>query len=490
MHMKKIDCFIIAEDQEALKATLASFDASSVVNEIYLMTKDNEEVESRKSFIINSLYSSDTIQKIASKSEAEYTLIYCKQSVLSLGQFALERMVQVADSCGAGLLYSDYYQLIEGTLKANPVIDYQEGSLRDDFNFGSLLLYRTSALKEAINSCNSNYHYAGLYDLRLVVSRQWELFHLNEYLYTEIEEDTRKSGEKQFDYVDPKNREVQKEMEAACTAHLRAIGGYLAPVFESVDFDKYEGDFQYEASIIIPVRNRVRTIEDAIKSALRQVGTSSFNVIVVDNYSDDGTSEIISAYAKKDNRVIHLIPKRKDLGIGGCWNVGVENMYCGKFAVQLDSDDVYQDAFTLRKIVNAFYDQNCAMVIGSYTMTNRNMEPIPPGLIDHKEWTPDNGRNNALRINGLGAPRAFFTPILRELKVPNTSYGEDYALGLTFSRNYQIGRIYDSLYLCRRWEGNSDASLSVEKMNAHNLYKDRLRTIELKARIAMNQKNR
>jgi len=378
------------------------------------------------------------------------------------------------------LVYSDYFEIKDGVRSNYPVIDYQEGSLRDDFNFGSVLFYNAANLKKAIAETTENYQFAGLYNLRLKVSQQAELVHMNEYLYAEVETDTRKSGEKQFDYVDPKNRSVQIEMEAACTDHLKAIGGYLAPQFKEIAFN--ESNFPVEASVIIPIRNRVKTVEDAIKSVLMQKTTFDFNLIIVDNFSTDGTSELIQKYAKADSRVIHITPNRNDLGIGGCWNEGVHSEQCGKFAVQLDSDDVYQAENTLQIIVDAFYEQNCAMVIGSYTMTNFAMETIAPGLIDHKEWTPDNGRNNALRINGLGAPRAFYTPVLREIKVPNTSYGEDYALGLRISREYQIGRVYDSVYLCRRWDENSDASLDVVKMNGHNLYKDKIRTVELKAR--------
>ena len=305
--------------------------------------------------------------------------------------------------------------------------------------------------------------------------------HINEYLYSEVEQDTRRSGEKIFDYVDPKNRAGQIEMEQACTEHLKEIGGYLAPDFEKIEFDK--GRFEYEASVIIPVRNRIRTIRDAIKSVLMQKTDFKFNLIIIDNHSTDGTTEAIDEFST-DERLIHIVPTRNDLGIGGCWNVGAHHPKCGKFAVQLDSDDVYSDENTLQTIVNAFYEQNCAMVVGTYMMTDFEMQMIPPGIIDHREWTPDNGRNNALRINGLGAPRAFYTPVLREINVPNTSYGEDYALGLMFSRRYQIGRVYNVVYHCRRWDDNSDASLDIVKMNAHNLYKDRIRTWELQARVA------
>ena len=338
--------------------------------------------------------------------------------------------------------------------------------------------------KKAAAGIDKDYKAAGLYDLRLRLSRIAPIVHINEYLYSDVTVDNRKSGEKIFDYVDPKNRGVQIEMEDACTAHLKEIGGYLAPKFTPIEFNK--GNFEYEASVIIPVRNRVRTIRDAIKSVLSQKTDFPYNLIIIDNHSTDGTSEAIEEFTS-DPRVIHIIPERDDLGIGGCWNAGVNHEKCGKFAVQLDSDDVYKDETTLAKMVKAFYDQNCAMVVGTYMLTDIDMNMIPPGVIDHKEWTPENGRNNALRINGLGAPRAFYTPLLREIHVPNTSYGEDYALGLAFSRHHQIGRVYDVVYLCRRWEDNSDAALDINKMNANNLYKDRIRTWELQARCAMNK---
>ena len=399
--------------------------------------------------------------------------------------FALERMIRIMDDTEAGMIYADHYQIKEGKQINAPVIDYQKGSLRDDFDFGSVLLFNTEKLKEAAQRMKADYRFAGLYDLRLKLSQKCELVHMNEFLYSEVELDTRKSGEKMFDYVDPKNRDRQIEMEKACTEHLKEIGGYLEPKFEKIAFEK--DDFPYEASVIIPVRNRIRTIRDAIKSVLSQKADFKFNLIIIDNHSTDGTTEAIDEF-KADERVIHLIPERNDLGIGGCWNLGVHHPLCGKFAVQLDSDDVYKDENTLTTMVRAFYEQNCAMVVGTYMMTDFNMNMIAPGIIDHKEWTPENGRNNALRINGLGAPRAFYTPVLREVKVPNTSYGEDYALGLNFSRKYQIGRVYDVVYLCRRWDDNSDASLDINKMNAHNLYKDRIRTWELQARIAQNKK--
>ncbi len=487
--MKKIDAFVLFTEPEQAIKTVKELRQSEPINKIWLLTPEGitEKIEGCKIIPIDSLQSSATVKKIAQHATADYTLIYQKSTLLQPGYFALERMIRIAEESSAGMVYSDYWAITNGAKKNHPVIDYQEGSLRDDFNFGSLLLYQTEALKVAADRMSENsYLFAGLYDLRLKVSQQHPLVHINEYLYTEIEEDSRASGEKIFDYVDPKNRERQIEMEQVCTDYLKDVGAWLKPTFEPIAFDKE--DFPCEASVIIPVRNRIKTIRDAITSVLKQETKFPFTLIVVDNHSSDGTTEAIRTF-QKDKRLIHLIPDRDDLGIGGCWNMAVHHPQCGKFAVQLDSDDIYSGNNTLQKIVDAFYAQNCAMVVGSYQMTNFEMEMIPPGIIDHREWTPENGRNNALRINGLGAPRAFYTPVLREIKLPNTSYGEDYALGLNISRHYQIGRIYDILYLCRRWEDNSDASLDIVKRNAHNLYKDRIRTWELQARKKFNGTN-
>ncbi|OQB31340.1 MAG: UDP-Glc:alpha-D-GlcNAc-diphosphoundecaprenol beta-1,3-glucosyltransferase WfgD [Bacteroidetes bacterium ADurb.Bin174] len=479
-----INCFIPYQNYNQTKSTIHALKQSPLIHKIYLFAKQDTQdvIDSCEVIHADTLHATATVKAIVEHADAPYSLIYTKISELSLGYFGLERMLQIAENTGAGMVYSDHYQVKNGKKINNPVVTYQKGSLRDDFNFGSVLLYKTTALKKAVKDMDANYQYAGLYDLRLKVSRLAELVHINEYLYTEIEHDDRKSGEKIFDYVDPKNRAMQIEMEQACTDHLKQIGAYLKPEFKKVDFNQEK--FEYEASVIIPVRNRIRTIADAIQSVLMQKTDFKFNLIVIDNYSTDGTTEAIDAF-KSDKRLIHIIPDNKDLGIGGCWNVGVHHPKCGKFAVQLDSDDMYAGDQTLQKIVDAFYEQQCAMVVGSYMLTDFDKNPIPPGIIDHKEWTPENGRNNALRINGLGAPRAFFTPLLRKIKVPNTSYGEDYALGLAFSREYQIGRIYEVVYLCRRWEDNTDASLDIVKMNAHNTYKDRIRTWELQARIGM-----
>lgn len=484
----RINCFIPFLDEAQVKETIQNLQQSELNLNIYLVStqkKSDNKALGYPIIYVPTLTSTSAIQSIAEQANSDYTLLYTKYTTLELGYFALERMLKIADDSCAGMVYADHYQILGDQRKNAPVIDYQKGSLRDDFNFGSVLLFNTEALKDSVNRMKASYNAAGLYDLRLKLSQKYKLEHINEYLYSEIEKDTRKSGEKIFDYVDPKNRGVQIEMEKACTEHLKEIGGYLAPQFEKIEFEA--DHFEYEASVIIPVRNRIKTVKDAIESVLKQKTTFKFNLIIIDNHSTDGTTEAIDSF-KADDRLIHLIPNRKDLGIGGCWNAGVHHDKCGKFAVQLDSDDVYKDENTLQTMINAFYEQNCAMVVGTYMMTDFNMNMIAPGVIDHKEWTPENGRNNALRINGLGAPRAFYTPVLREIKVPNTSYGEDYALGLNFSRQYQIGRVYDIVYLCRRWEDNSDASLDIVKMNAHNTYKDRIRTWELEARINLNKK--
>ena len=489
--MKAITCFLPYVDAAQARPTIDALKAEPSVGRICLLAGAGADLSGvpdgcEVTEAPDGINASSTMRAIAAAADSDYILLYTKHNKLVPGYHALERMLRVAADSGAGMLYADSYAVApDGKRTAAPVIDYQEGSLRDDFNFGSLLLFRTDAFRSAAAGIDTDYKAAGLYDLRLRLSRIAPIVHVNEYLYTDVQLDTRLSGEKIFDYVDPKNRGVQIEMEQACTAHLKAVGGYLEPKFGKIEFGSEE--FPVEATVVIPVRNRVRTIRDAIRSVLSQQTDFAFNLIIVDNHSTDGTTEAIDEFT--DQRVIHLVPERDDLGIGGCWNMAVDHAQCGKFAVQLDSDDVYSGPDTLARIVSAFYEQNCGMVVGTYCLTDIDMNTIPPGVIDHKEWTPDNGRNNALRINGLGAPRAFYTPMLREIKVPNTSYGEDYALGLAFSRHNQIGRIYDVLYFCRRWEDNSDAALDINKMNANNLYKDRIRTWELQARIREN-KNR
>lgn len=445
-----------------------------------------DKIYTIKSEEMNSTSAMNYISKL---SDSDYILIYTKPYNIKLGYKSLERMTDYLKDENTGMVYADHYKLTENGIISHPVTDYQEGSVRDDFDFGSLLMFKASFFSKAVNTLKlqTEYKHSALYAVRLAISRMAEITHIREFLYTEIETDLRKSGEKQFDYVDPRNRSVQVEREKVFTFHLKTIGAYLPQRVRLIDTDC--NDFDYEASVIIPVKNRVRTIEDAIQSVLKQNTTFKFNIIIIDNHSTDGTTECIKKY--KDNpAVVHIIPERTDLGIGGCWNLGIDNPECGKFAIQLDSDDLYSDENTLQTIVNKFYTERCAMVIGSYRMTDFSLDTLPPGIIDHKEWTDDNGHNNALRINGLGAPRAFFTPLLREIRVPNTSYGEDYALGLAFSREYKIGRIYDVLYLCRRWEGNSDAALSIEKVNKNNEYKDSLRTLEIRIRKSLVKKEK
>lgn len=479
---KKFTVFLPYHKNDFTLETIDTFLATGQVSQVYLMSNEPSGVNKpgTSDLPVSTPLGSQTFKQIAETSQTEYTLILTKDTLIDLGQFALSRFAQIADDTAAGMVYSDFIE-IKGENRSNhPVNDYQFGSVRDDFDFGPLLLFRTSALKEATSSFESEYKHAGLYDLRLRISQKHELVRVSEFLYSTVETDLRKSGEKMFDYVDPKNREVQIEMEKAFTEHLKAIGAYLKPEFQ--DVEETGDSFPVEVAVVIPVRNRIRTIRDAVQSVLTQKADFDFNLIVVDNFSTDGTLEALNEIAATDSRLKVLIPERKDLGIGGCWNVAVHSDHCGKYAIQLDSDDVYKDETTLQRIVDVFREEKCAMVVGSYEMTDVNLQPIPPGLIDHREWTPDNGRNNALRINGLGAPRAFYTPVLRALNVPNVSYGEDYALGLAISRNYQIGRVYEAIYCVRRWDDNTDASLDISKMNAHNAYKDKIRTFELRAR--------
>lgn len=487
---EKIDLFLPCEYIDDAQNALSVLHEYKTVQHIhFLVSADfaaHHQVPEGCTFVITDrLESSNTIVSIVENTDADYVMICTRHTTIGWGNNTLERFLRVADDTDAVMVYADHYKMVEGKIEKHPVIDYQSGSLRDDFDFGSLWCIKAQALADYIaHPDREEYQFAALYDLRLYLSRVGEIFHLNEFLYSEAELDTRKSGEKQFDYVNPRNREVQIEMEKACTQHLGKVGALIDTTFyRQPDFG--EQDFEYEASVIIPVFNREKTVADAVKSALGQKASFKFNVIVVNNHSTDRTGEILDEL-KVDN-LIQIVPERTDLGIGGCWNEAINSSFCGKFAVQLDSDDLYSSPKTLQKIVDAFYKQKAAMIIGSYRMCDFDLNTLPPGLIDHKEWTDENGCNNALRINGLGAPRAFFTPLVRQIQFPNTSYGEDYALGLAFSRRYRIGRIYDELYLCRRWGGNSDAALSVEKVNANNLYKDRLRTMELKARQHMLQ---
>ena len=471
--MSSIECFVPSMSAEDMSVTVESFSRSDAFTGVTILTGV-------------SLRSTETLRSIAEAVSEKYMLIYTKDMPLEMGMFALDRILCIAEDTGADMLYSDHYKMVDGQRKKHPLIACQKGALRDDFDFGSVLVFKSSSFRRAVRAMEADYEFGALYDLRL---RMKNIVHVNEYLYTEIETDNRKSGEKQFDYVDPRNRAVQIEMEKVCTEHLKRIGAWLEPKFREPDINEFAGTpFEVTATVVIPVFNRVRTVQDAVESALSQKCDFPYNVIVVDNHSTDGTTELLNEIAATDERLVHIIPAKHDLGIGGCWNLAVHHELCGEYAVQLDSDDVYSGPDTLQKIVDAFREQKCAMVVGTYQMTDFDMNPIPPGIIDHREWTEDNGRNNALRINGLGAPRAFWTPLLRTINLPNTSYGEDYALGLRISREYRIGRIYDVLYCCRRWEGNSDAALDIDRVNANNQYKDRIRTWELEARLRMNRR--
>ena len=485
--MGTINCFIPFADKAQAHATVDELKKNELVNKIFLLAKAEvtDSMDGCELIRVNNLNSSSTIKAIAEHAGDGQVLLYTKYDTLKFAPFAVERFVTILSDSQSGMVYADHYNVTEKGADKAPVIDYQMGSLRDDFDFGSVLLFCSACFKKAAAAMKADYEWAGLYDLRLKLSQFAPITHINEFLYSDVELDTRKSGEKIFDYVDPKNRGRQIEMEQAVTEHLKEIGGYLEPNFKHIEFDR--GEFEVEATVMIPVRNRIRTIRDAIKSVLSQKTDFKFNLMVVDNFSTDGTREAIDEF-KDDPRLIHIIADYYDMGIGGYWNLAAHHEKAGKFIVQLDSDDMYKDENTLTTMVNAFYEQNVAMVVGTYMMTDINLNMIAPGIIDHKEWTPENGRNNALRINGLGAPRAFYTPVLRDVKIPNVSYGEDYALGLNISRIYQIGRVYTPVYLCRRWDDNSDASLDVEKMNRNNLYKDRVRTWELQARSALNKK--
>ena len=482
-----VTVFLPFSGSDFTKKTINDFINSKLVKKIFLLSQTDvaDKFDNAEVLRVESLFSSSTIKLMESKSVTRYILFLTQDSLIRLGQFSLERLTAVAELTDSGILYSDYYDIKNNMTSPHPVIDYQFGSVRDDFSFGPILFFDSNAFANASKGIDESLKYAGLYALRLAISRRHLVTRIPEFLYSSIETDERRSGEKLFDYVNPKNRDVQVEMEKAATEHLKKVNVYLQPKFEEID--PGGGEFATEASVIIPVKNRAKTIGDAVQSVLKQKTNFSFNLIVVDNHSTDGTSSILHEFGAKDKRVIHIVPERTDLGIGGCWNEGVHHQSCGRFSVQLDSDDIYKDESTLQKIVGVFRKEKCAVVIGSYQLTDFDLNEIPPGLIDHREWTPDNGRNNALRINGLGAPRAYYTPLLREVKIPNVSYGEDYAVVLAMSRDYQIGRIYESVYVCRRWEGNSDAALSIEKQNAHNTYKDRIRTFEMLARQRKNK---
>lgn len=488
----KTDCFVFYASEDATLSLLRQLKEEPEIGTIHVLMPQGVpcpfagcEVYSYEGF-----GSMATMRMISSLMESRFALMCTSGEHVTLGFHAVKRMLTIAKSVNASVVYSDRFFKRNGVTIPSPTMDCYYGSVRDDFNFGNVCVLSSDALKSFLEeSGDRDYKASSWYALHLFCltrKRDYALYHVHEYLYTEVQSDLRSSGEKQFDYVNSRNRETQIEREQIFTEYLKKIGAYIDPdsiadvAVESNRFDK-------EASVIIPVRNRVRTIEDAVRSALSQKTNFEFNVIVVDNHSTDGTSDVLERLSSEDSRVIHIRPTRDDLGIGGCWSLAFEDSRCGRFAVQLDSDDIYSGTDTLQRIVDKFYEEHCGMVIGSYRICNFQLETLPPGLIDHKEWTRENGHNNALRVNGLGAPRAFYTPLLRSIGMPNTSYGEDYAVGLAFSRKYKIGRIYDELYLCRRWEGNSDASLTPEQVNRNNMYKDDLRTMEIIDRRRLNE---
>lgn len=475
---QQIDCFIARGNEEETLKNVEAF--------------QNEALVGNVTVVDGNMKASATLKQIAGQTSAKYTLLFLKGQYIQIGYLALQRMVQVADITRAAMTYADHYNIsADGKRTDAPTIDYQMGALRDDFNFGSVLLFRTDALKEAVVRMKADYQAAGFYDLRLKLAEKYQFSHINEYLYSEVELDTRKTGEKLFDYVDPRNRTSQIEMEQAVTEYLKEIGGYLKPEFEPIDIQA--GHFPVEVSVMIPVRNRIRTIRDAIESAQNQRTTFDYNIFIIENgpecHSTDGTTEAIDEMAANDGRIVHIVTQRRDLGVGGSWNLCAHDPRCGRFIVQLDSDDVYLDENTLQTYYDAFMEQKTGAIIGTYELTDINKNILPPGKIDHAEWTPENGRNNALRINGLGAPRGMYSPLLRDITMPNVNYGEDYAFMLALSRHYLIGRIYDPVYCCRRWDDNSDGDLSIEKENRNNTYKDRIRTWELMARITMNKQH-
>ena len=488
--MLPVTVFLPYSPEEYFLPTVKQFSESPLVQQIIVAHEGAWTLPFKKciGMKVNGLRSGATWNALLRRVKTKYLLVITEAQSITLNRAALERFYSLARDTQAGMLYSDYYEIREGKSSDHPTIEYQVGSIRDSFEFGALLFFCMESIRSAVKkygNIDSGY-YAGFYDLRLKLSIDHTLFHIQEYLYTKTESDKRKIGEKQFDYVDPRNMVVQKEYEKVVTKHLKNIGAYLAA--KNTKPLQSNDVYTSEMSVVIPVRNRQKTIADAIKSVLSQQTTFPFNLIVVDNHSTDATASIVRTFAEADKRVHLLCPTREDLFIGGCWNEAVLSPECGRYAVQLDSDDIYSGPDALQKIEDVFKKEKCAMVIGSYTLVNSNLEVIPPGLIDHKEWTTENGRNNALRINGLGAPRAFDTSLLRTLLLPNTSYGEDYAVALRISREYRIGRIYSSLYHCRRWEDNTDAALPLDKINRNDFYKDKIRSIEILARIQYNKK--
>ncbi len=490
MQTNKISVVIQYYGNPVILRTIEHLDNMKYVDQ-FIFVSDKETINTNtEHLIVKSSYpfGGKVIKFICEKVKGDYILFITEQSLLEINNTTIEQFLNKAANSSAGLFYSDYSVRNNNELSKHPLIDYQSGSIRDDFDFGPLLFLKKSALESACEDLQIEQNYSlfsGLYQLRLAVSRKSSIEKISESIYIVERSETGNSDEKLFKYVDPGNRESQLEMETAVTHHLKKIGAYLKPDFKEVNFT--DSSFTIEASIIIPVKNREETIKNAIGSALAQKTNFNYNIIVVDNHSTDVTTEVLKSLATDNDNVIHHIPQSNELGIGGCWNEAIDHPECGRFSVQLDSDDIYSNENTLQKIIDKFYDESCAMVIGSYKLTDFNLNEIPPGTIDHKEWTAENGPNNALRINGLGAPRAFYTPVVRNIKFPNVSYGEDYSVALAVCREYKIGRIYEPVYICRRWEGNTDALLTIEQENKNNSYKDLIRSEEIKTRQNLNR---
>jgi hypothetical protein len=493
-HMNRLTAVVPFSPRQGFERTVQMLTQSPLIEKVIVIHCGAIPPSRQKCEFLeaDSFMSGETLNILIEKAGSEYLMFLADPRRIHISDRSLERFLDAAESTGAGMIYSDYLEKKGGEFVEHPLNDYQLGSIRDGFDFGCITVFSRHAINGALKKFGAipTVEHAGFYDLRLKVSIDHHLFHIQEFLYLSDNpedgaEEEGQAGERLFDYVDPRNQAAQKEMEDVATQHLKNIGAFLKPDFVRAPHSPYS--FPVEASVIIPVRNREMTVNNAVQSALSQNTNFSFNVVVVDNHSTDGTTAILAEQAKKHPTIKHIIPSRFDLSIGGCWNEAVASPECGRYAVQLDSDDLYSSPHTLQKMVDAFRGGDCAMVIGSYTLVNESLEEIPPGLIDHREWTDANGPNNALRINGLGAPRAFDTALIRRIGFLNVGYGEDYALALRLSREYGIGRIYESLYLCRRWTGNTDAALPVEKRNRNDSFKDKIRTIEIMARQRLNR---
>jgi len=488
--MKPLSIVIPYSPDPFFQETLLSLIKSPLVEHIVIVTQEPVHLKIPRCRVLTAgpLQSQETLNLILDGIGTNYLLLFLGPQQISIESEALKKMLERAESMSAGLVYSDFYDGSDHRKTLHPLNDYQPGSVRDDFDFGAIILFSVPAIQSALKECGEipNVKFAGLYDLRLKVSIDHSLYHLQEPLYTVMMREGPFDSEKKFAYVDPRNEVLQKEMERVFTDYLKKIGAYLPPD-RLREVEQTPKSFSMEASVIIPVRNRKETIAEAVKSALLQETDFPFNVLVVDNHSTDGTTALLSDLARKHSRLKHIIPKRVDLGIGGCWNEALREEACGRYAVQLDSDDLYSSASTLQKMVGLFHQGNYAMGIGSYTLVDSSLNGIPPGLVAHREWSDENGHNNALRINGLGAPRAFNTDLMRQIGFLNVSYGEDYAAALQVCREYRIGRIYESLYLCRRWSGNTDAFLNIEEANRNDAFKDQIRTNEILARQKMNK---